>query len=227
MKKTLILAAFVFISTAVQAQGLPSPAAVTSAPAPAATVPAPLTPTATATVPTAVEAAPAVNNDWMTYKNPYEGEQNNLANPNRTDAEIAAWTQKAIASALSFGPSDVNEKITEAKKMFVDKGWAEYADYVKEAQLMERVRQQNMTLSTILNGEATIIAKDAVGGTYHWLVRAPVLMTFMKPDETAVGKQSPAGTGKFTLTLQIGRADKKIGDDGIVIESWKIEAVQP
>lgn len=209
MKKILILAAFVFCATPVMAQGLPAPAT----PMPPAADSAP--------------AAPVPNNDWMTYKNPYVGEQNDLSNPNRTDAEISAWTQKAIASALSFGPADVNAKITDAKKMFVERGWAEYAAYVKQAQLLERVRQQNMTLSTILNGEAVVIAKEAVAGSYHWLVRAPVLMTFMRPNATAVGGQEPAGTGKFTLTLQIGRADKKLGDDGIVIESWKIEAVQP
>lgn len=238
MKKYLLLAALVLNASAAGAQSpapIPAPATV---PAPAQIQPAPVqdmpaqnaasampSPADPLTAPAAAAAAPAPSNDWMTYRNPYAGEQNNLTNPNRTPAEIQAWTQKAIASALSFGPDDFTQKLTDAKKLFVTKGWTEYAEYVKQAQLMERVRNQGMTLSTILNGDAAIVASEAVAGAYRWLLRAPVMMTFMKKD-AATGQLKPVGTGRFTLTLQIGRVPKEQGDEGIAIESWKIESAE-
>lgn len=220
MKKHLFVLILALSASAAAAQ-VPAPASTPDSPPPAI---APQEP-ATITAPQAAAPAP-VNNDWMTYHNPYSGEQNDLANPNRTNAEISAWTQTAVASALSFGPEDVNEKVTAAKKMFVASGWTDYASYVKQAQLMERVRQQNLTLSTILNGDAVILNSEAVEKRYRWLVRVPVMMTFISKD-VVTKEQKPVGTGKFTLTLQIGRVDKNLGDDGIAIESWKLEAVQP
>lgn len=233
MKKYLLLAALVLNASAAGAQSpapIPAPAAV-----PAQTQPAPVQDVPIQNAPAAMPgsadplaapaAATAPNNDWMTYRNPYAGEQNNLTNPNRTPAEIQAWTQKAVASALSFGPDDFTPKLTDAKKLFVTKGWAEYAEYVKQAQLMERVRNQGMTLSTILNGDAAIVASEAVAGAYRWLLRAPVMMTFLKKD-AATGQLKPVGTGRFTLTLQLGRVAKDQGDEGIAIESWKIESAE-
>lgn len=226
MKKYLLLAAFVLNTSAAGAQ-MPAPVAAPAA-VPIQAQPAPVQDTAPAVVPAPASpttAAPAVNNDWMTYRNPYAGEQNDLTNPNRTPAEIQAWTQKAVASALSFGPDDFTPKLNDANKMFMPRGWTEYAEYVKQAQLMERVRSQGMTLSTILNGDAAIIASEPVAGAYRWLLRAPVMMTFLKKD-AATAQLKPVGTGRFTLTLQIGRVAKDKGDEGIAIEGWKIESAE-
>ncbi len=108
--------------------------------------------------------------------------------------------------------------------MFVEQGWAEYAAYVRDAQLIDRVRNQQMSMSTILNGEAAILGADAVAGTYRWLVRAPVMITFLRKDGT--GKEKAAGTGSFTLTLQVLRVEEGKGDNGIAIESWKVASAR-
>ena len=181
----------------------------------------------TAPLPSGLDtAAPAAapSDDWTKYHNPYAGEQNNLANPNKTADEIAAWAQKAVADALSFTPEDMDQKVAAAKKMFVEQGWAEYAAYVREAQLIERVRNQQMSMNTILNGDAVILGGDAVAGAYRWLVRAPVMITFLRKDAT--GEDKPAGTGSFLLTLQVARVDNGQGVDGIAIESWKVTTAQ-
>ena len=219
MKKSIFAAALILTALPAQAQ-IPAPAA---APVP---VVAPATAVPDMSAPAAAVAPAAPTSDWTQYKSPYAGEQNSLANPNRTNAEISAWTQKAVASALSFSPEDINQKIAEAKKLFVASGWTEYAAYVKQAQLVERVRNQKLNLATIMNGDVNVIGADVVGGTYHWLVRAPVMVTFFTVD-AVTKEQKPAGTGKFTLTLQIGRVDKNLGDNGIAIEGWKIEAIAP
>jgi hypothetical protein len=223
----------------------PSPAVTPPGQMPAATprpqAPAPSAVPTPSTVPSGVPApsapSPSANNallsppvpqadDWTKYRSPYVGEQNNLANPNRTQAEITAWAQKAIATSLSFTPEDFSDRIGAAKKMFTTQGWGEYAAYLRQAQLVERVRDQKYTVSTILNGDAAIIAQDTVNGSYHWLVRTPIMITFFTKD-AATGELKAGGNGHFTLTVQIGRVAKNQGDEGLAVESWKIEATEP
>ncbi len=219
-----LLTALLVLGTAstAAAQGAPAPTVPTTLQQQGLTTTAPL-PSGIDSVPPPPAAAPAAPAaDWMQYQNHYAGEQNNLANPNKTTEEITGWAQKAVADALSFTPEDLDEKIKAAKNMFVERGWNEYAAYVRDAQLLDRVRTQKMSMSTILNGGAIIMGSEPIEGVYRWLVRAPVMITFLRKD-AATGEQKPAGTGKFNLTLQILRVPQGQGDDGVAIESWKVD----
>jgi hypothetical protein len=211
------------ITSTALAQGAPAPAAATTLQQQGLTTTAPLPSGIDAAPETTPAATPAT--DWMQYQNHYAGEQNNLANPNKTSEEITAWAQKAVADALSFTPEDLDEKIKAAKNMFIQRGWDEYAAYVRDAQLLDRVRTQKMSMNTILNGGAVIMGSEPINGVYRWLVRAPVMITFLRKED-ATGMQKPAGTGKFNLTLQIMRVPQGQGESGIAIESWKVETAQ-
>jgi hypothetical protein len=175
------------------------------------------------------DAAPAADAavekpSWMNYKDPYAGEQNNAANPNRTPEEIASWTSRAATEALSLTPDTINARIVETKKSFSPAGWTEFAEYMRRVQMIELVRDKKYSVATILNGDAVVMNSGAVSGVYRWLVHAPLLITFTQIN--AKGEAEPKHSGNFKLVMQLGRAaDDKTGRDGLQIESWKMEAV--
>ena len=159
---------------------------------------------------------------WMEYKNPYVSQHADISNPHRTTEEILVWSQKIVSSALNFEPDDFNARVTDLKKIFVGEGWNEYAGYLRESRLADMVRVDRLHVATIVNGDPMVVNKGPAGGNYHWVVSAPLLVTFMRQDLNT-GEKSPVSGGNYRLTMQIGRTTPDAGDEGTVVESWRIE----
>lgn len=222
MKKSLcaaaICAAFVAGQAFASQQAQPlTPAAPipprVAAPA-ATTVPAPVATPA----PAAAKPAPAA--DWMSYKDPYTGEQNDIKNSNRTLDEITVWAQGRAAELLSFTPEEFSQKLSSIKTAFVPAGWNEYATYLQTSKMVEMVRDRQYTVTTIVNGDSLILDSRSVAGAFHWIVQMPLMVTFLHPDSN--GDMAAVAGGEFRLTMSIGRVQAG-GIDGMAVESWKME----
>jgi len=198
----------------IAATALLAAAAYAQAPVAPAAAPAPAPATAPAPAP-----APAAPGKSLWDYNPYSGEGDDLKKANRTQDEILSWAEQRVTEVLSFTPETVDAKLGTMKKNFVQQGWAEYAAYLKESDLLDRVRGQGYTVSTILNGDPLILNSGTVGGTYHWLLELPMMVTLLRNDSEGVPQ--PMSGGTFRLQLQVGRVASQ-GVDGMAIESWKV-----
>ena len=173
----------------------------------------------TAPVSAAPDAAPA---DWTQYSNPYLGEQNQLANANRSTDEIITWTRSAVTEALTFTPENFNARATEIRPLFSDAGWNQYVAYLRDRGVIANIREKNFSLSTIVDGDISITGRGAVAGTYRWQIAAPLLMTFHAKNPS--GDIVPTAVGNYRLDLQVGRSAQTQSHDGMVIEGWAISA---
>lgn len=190
----------------------PIPQRIAPAPAPGAAPPAAAAPA----------PAPAAS-DWMSYKDPYSGEQNDIKTANRTQDEITVWAQSRATDLMSFTPEELSAKISNIKSLFVPAGWNEYATYLQTSKMIEMVRDRKYTVTTIVNGDSLILDSRSVSGSYHWIVQLPLMVTFLHPDSE--GDMAAVAGGEFRLTMSIGRVQSG-GIDGMAVESWKMEATQ-
>ena len=213
MKK--LLCAAIAIAALVTAQAFASQEAVQPL-TPAMPVPARVAP------PANVPATPPVA-DWLKYKDPYVGEQNDIKNSNRTLDEITVWGQSRATELMSFTPEDFSKKLSDFKKMFVPAGWNEYATYLQTSKMVEMVRDRQYTVTTIVNGDSLILDSRSVAGAFHWIVQMPLMVTFLHPDSN--GDMAAVAGGEFRLTMSIGRVQAG-GIDGMAVESWKMENMQ-
>jgi hypothetical protein len=217
--KQLLFAATVLAALSSPAFAQPQPAQAPAAAAPAVAVPAPA-PAPAVTAP--AKPAPAAA-DWMSYKDPYTGEQNDIKTANRTQDEITVWAQSRATDLMSFTPEELSAKIAGIKNLFVPAGWNEYATYLQTSKMIEMVRDKKYTVTTIVNGDSLILDSRAVEGSYHWIVQMPLMVTFLHPDSE--GDMQAVAGGEFRLTMSIGRVQSG-GIDGMAVESWKMEATQ-
>lgn len=185
------------------------------------------------------QPAPA-GNDWMDYRNPYYGELNDLSNPHRTVDEIIVWAQKRATDVMSFmsdreimtledrakannstfAGESMNDKLRRIKTIFTQRGWAEYADFMRRNKVDEMVRLKDYSVTTIVNGNSLVIDSGAVGGSYHWMVRMPLMVTFLLMDMEGRAQASPAT--EFELVMQLGRSAESTDPDALAIEGWQI-----
>jgi hypothetical protein len=196
-----------FVCAALLALGFASPQARASAQAPAP-APAP---------------APSGGGDINSlFQNPYSGEENDLGNPNRTSEEITSWAQQRAAEVMSFTAENLNDKARSQLKDFNEQGLAEYKKYMTDSRLLEMVRSQQYTVTTIANGDALVLNSGSIGGAYHWIVELPIMVTFHHMD-VATNEAKPVAGGEFKLVVDVGRVLPKDGVDGLQIMSWKME----
>ncbi|HYD18485.1 MAG TPA: DotI/IcmL family type IV secretion protein [Patescibacteria group bacterium] len=175
--------------------------------------------------------------DWMGYQTPYNGEQNDLSAPHRTPEEIIAWVRQMATDVLTFTSKtayermkaagadvkydDVNGKLFRLKPYFTDKAWAQFATFATQSGIIDKVRNQEYSITTIMNGNALVIDNSPADGTYHWAVRTPLMISYLLVNEA--GEQQPVEDGQYELDIVVGRIPPKNTEDhGLVIESWSI-----
>lgn len=184
-----------------------------------------LLPSASSAQTSATMPATEATADWMQYKDSYVGEQNDLANPHKTIEEILTWTQEAATEALTLSPAGFNNELMAFKPKFIPQAWQQYSVYIRDSRVAEMVQQQGYTMVTIIDGAPQMLANMPAGGTYHWLVEAPLLMSFSKTNP-GTGEAMPATTAKFKLIMQVGRIAAAPDADGLAVENWKIEQLK-
>lgn len=180
-------------------------------------------------------APPVATPDWMKYENHYVGEQNDLSNPHRTPEEVLAWAGATATDALSYTapemldilkadgateiPEDVNTKLNRVKAKFSPQGWTEFAAFMKD-NLIDRIRLQNQSVGTIVNGLGAVTDKGPDIKSYFWKVRLPLLISATRYDAMK-DEQKTVSTTEWTLTVIVLRTPQEnIEADGMAIERW-------
>lgn len=175
---------------------------------------------------TTVQGAKA-DDSWMEYKNPYVNEQGNLATPNRTTDEIIYLGRDLSTDALSFRPEEMDKpeagqenKLEKLRQNFSDTAWQEYMQYMRDSRFLDMVFRNRYNASTIADGDIILINSGTIAGAYRWVVQVPLLITFHQIGRT--GEVMPVTSGRFTLTMQLGRVKADEGRDGLIIDSWRM-----
>ena len=202
MRKVLAAGLLVSLVCASPAQAQEAPTPLDVAP-PAATAPLP---------------------DWMQYKTPYSGEQNDVRKAHRSQDEIIAWAQDTVTNALSIPAGGSAGKMAEVQKFFAPAAFAQYQTYLSSGTLGEGVRVQSHDLSTITSGDTRILAHGESGGSYRWQVELPLVHSFNKQEIDGSVRQSPGQS--LRLIVVIARQPKANGadvsDDALRIESFVV-----
>lgn len=159
---------------------------------------------------------------WMEYKNPYVGEEDNIANPHRTAGEITAWAQQAAADSLTFSRGDYKGRLNGFKKYFVPQGWQYYAAYLKDSKLINMVVDDGYSVGTIVNELPEIVNQGPSEGVYHWVVKMPITISFFVVDQQQGSSRSSA-SGRYLLFLDVAR----VAEGGIAIVNWSVEDMPP
>lgn len=159
---------------------------------------------------------------WMEYKSPYAASgESDITNPHRTMEEIVTWGQQAAAEVLSFTPQNHAERLESfKKKYFAAQGWQQYADSLKKQKLLEAVTEDGYSMGTIVTTPPEIISQDASGGTYHWVVKAPLSVSFFSMGLN--GSVRPGPSYPFVLFMNITRTGEG-KESGLAINNWRLD----
>lgn len=138
--------------------------------------------------------------DWMKFNDPYGKKQVDLSKAHLANEEIEAWTQERVTDALSFDPTTVSTKVTGLRPLFTETGWASYAQLIGQMKVVDTVRTQQLTLSTIADGTANVVNTSDASGQFRWQITLPVMQSLANQGGTA------RNSGNHTLNIVVVRA---------------------
>ena len=132
-----------------------------------------------------------------------------LDQPLLEDPQVAAWAARVAAQVMSFGFSNLDQRMTQSKDSFTPQGWETFQTALKSARLVDRVRDEKDTLTATTKLDPVVMQEGVENGIYRWIVKFPLALDFK--NETA-GKDAV-----WQLTLKIERMD---GPNPVGISHW-------
>lgn len=150
---------------------------------------------------------------------------NNLAIPHRNEAQITEWTTEIVSQALTINPASYHQDFAKLSPMFAPYALKEYQDYLTKTNMMAVLTSNSYRLQAI-SDEAGAVTKDgAIGGTYHWLVQIPIMVSYYNVDMQSVEKSTTAQNQNLLVQVQVGRVAPKTNTDiGLIIERWNVSS---
>ncbi len=117
-------------------------------------------------------------------------------------ALVMQWGQKAAQQTFTFDPSTLDAQLNVLKACYTEQGWQSFNDALKKSGNLDAIKKENLTVSSVVDGQATITAtKDN-----QWTVVVPIQVMYQNGQEKIA--QS------LTINLSISR--KVSGDLGIM-----------
>lgn len=156
---------------------------------------------------------------WLAYKNPYSGEENDITQPRLSSEDVTTWSQEAIADILSFGSNDYRSKLGGFKKYFVAQGWQAYTDFLKNTQLIDKVKNDGSAITTIVTTHPDIISHGLTDNAYHWIVKMPVTISFFTSGNN---KDRLDISNQYFVFIDVIRVAEG-GDKGVAIQNWRVD----
>ncbi len=114
--------------------------------------------------------------EWLAYQDPYAKANKDIATAHLSHADVTAWTMAAVTEALTIPHTDYEQKLTEQRGHFTDKGWSEYGRFLQDSRAMN-VLQGGQNIATVADGEALVVNHGEQQGHYRWVVSLPVMQS--------------------------------------------------
>ncbi len=154
----------------------------------------------------------AEKNDLLNMYQGYSGDsQLALDRPHRSASELSDWISETAANALLFTPGQSVTKLNQLRPLFTAQGYTSYLNFLASKGLIDPLKTQTLSLSTIVSNAPLLIGQGASAGRYAWAFEVPVVLS--------VGR--PATNTPAILRIQFGRAANGAKPHGLLIENWQ------
>jgi hypothetical protein len=152
-----------------------------------------------------------------------------LDKAHRSPEQVGEWVAGAVTDALSINPPTWAEDSKKIESSFLPYGFQEYQSYLTRMGLLNSLQSSKMRLQAITDGTPTLLKEAPLDGTYHWVYRIPLLLTYYDQSIKKIekGQRLSAQSQKVLVEVQVGRVPmdmKNLESEvmGVVIERWSV-----
>ncbi len=135
--------------------------------------------------------------------------------------EVARWVEVIAVECLSLTPSNFDENTRLVKNYFTEPGYQQYQSYLAQTKFAEVIKGRGLQSGAILERPPLEANSMVQNGVYKWLYEVPITLSFIPAGQTR-GSAANAQNQRFTLRLQLTRAQDPQNPNRIKVEIWQI-----
>jgi intracellular multiplication protein IcmL len=119
-----------------------------------------------------------------------------LPKPNANTEALSRWAASAVTEIMTFGFHDIDERLTNAQRLFSPKGWDSFSAALFRSRLLKNVMNQQQMMTAIPAKAPTVLAEGMVmAGEWGWVMEATIILT------TRAGSAQSTSRAKVRLIL--------------------------
>lgn len=101
-----------------------------------------------------------------------------LSEPVVTQKFVIQWSELVARSAYTFDFLNSEKQLKATSKYFTPEGWQAFETAVKDSGYLEKVQQDKLQVSTVVNGSPVVAKRYISHGHYTWVVQMPLLVLY-------------------------------------------------
>ena len=149
-----------------------------------------------------------------------------LDRPHRTNEQIATWVEDNVTTALNIDVTQWDAHLKKVSPEFDAYALKQYTDYLGTNGILDLLKANHLRLNAIADGSAVLLSEGALSGTYHWLYQIPMMLSYYDQDTKGLKRGQTAQNRKIMVRIQLGRVQKGMDDNNIVIERWSVTPIR-
>ena len=143
--------------------------------------------------------------------------------PHRSAEQIGEWITSIATQALTINPETYAEDSKKYTGWFLPYALQEYNTYLSANQTVETLLANNMRLTAFAESKPVLVQEGALEGSYRWLFRVPVMLTYYDRVTTSLkGKKPMSQTQRVLVNIQVGRVPTTQLAEGLAVERWNV-----
>ena len=148
-------------------------------------------------------------------------EKSTLENPHRSNAQVGEWLALAVSDIINFQPDTYDQHVRDITKIADERARTEFHSFITNSNTLDTLTKNNYQLRANTEGDALLLNKGVIDGSYRWLFEVPVLITFLPADAKSY-KDTEHLSQHVLVTAQVGRAPYGFNADELVVESFAV-----
>lgn len=135
-----------------------------------------------------------------------------LGSPVVTMPFVEQWSSLVVRSAYSLNFLHYPQQLKKARTFFTPEGWASFEAALKGSGYIAAIKQDKLSVSTVVNGPVVMVNRYVSHGRYTWVVQMPLLVLY-----TSASQQIKR---QFYVTLTIKRVPELEVARGISVTNF-------
>jgi hypothetical protein len=148
-----------------------------------------------------------------------------LTTAHRSEEQLAEWVVGIVTSALTITPQSWAQDSQKFASGFSPYGLQEYKAHLDKTVMLKTLETNRLRLQAITDGAPVLLKEAAIDGTYHWLFKVPLILTYYDQGTRSIekGQNVRSQTQRVTVQVQIGRIAAKPDEIGVAVERWIVQ----
>lgn len=140
-----------------------------------------------------------------------------------SNKELEDWIAEVVSEMMSFDAQTYNDAVLRGTYYFTPLALQQFEAYIDKTGILPSLRSNGTRMAVIVDSPPIVINSNSEKGTYRWLLRVPITISFLPRNGQGRNAISDSKARQLNLQLQVKRVDYDGNKNAVLVESWAVK----